>query len=80
MPFLIPKAPVRNGVVRAFRLRAAAVVDSRSGRSWERLNRLGRGMDKDLMPRLETWLKGKRGRRKGGGSRRQRANGLDAMF
>lgn len=32
MPFLVPRAPVRSGVVKRFRSKAAAVEDSRTGR------------------------------------------------
>lgn len=52
MPFLVPKAPVLSGVVNLLRSNAAAVVDSRRGRLGLRLNRLGRGFEIDLIPRL----------------------------
>lgn len=63
----MPNAPVRKGVVAAFRSRAAAVVDSRRGRSGLRLNWLGRTLEMDLIPRLETWLRVSPGARKDGG-------------
>lgn len=67
IPFLIPSAPVRSGVVLALRARAAAVVDSNNGRSCRRLKRFGRGIDIDLMPRLEMELTINRRARKIGG-------------
>ena len=63
----MPRAPVRKGVVLAFRSRAAVFVDSNMGRFGLRLKRLGRGVDIDLIPRFETWLGISRGARKGGG-------------
>lgn len=64
---------MRKGVVAAFRLSAAAVVDSRRGRSGLRLNRLGRTLEMDLIPRWETWLRLSPGARKDGGSCWQRS-------
>lgn len=58
---------MRKGVVAAFRSRAAAVLDSRRGRSGLRLNRFGRTLEMDLIPRCETWLEISPGARKKGG-------------
>lgn len=79
IPFFVPSAPVRKGVDLAFRARAAAGVDSSRGRSGERLKRLGRGIDIDLMPRLERGLIISRGTRKGENRCRQLSHGFVAI-
>lgn len=80
MPFLMAKAPVRSGVVNAFRSSAAAVVEVRSGRDWLLLKRFGRGGSTALMPRFGTLLICSRGRRKSGGSCKQLVGSLEGML